>query len=230
MSRKQTEWVQQLDIAIAERNLLKHPFYQDWQAGTLEHARLRLYAAQYYLHVQDFPLHLRNLADRAEGGLRALVLENLAEEENSAAPHPKLWRHFAAAIGVGEETLWTSAALPGIRRLIETYREICQQRSLAEAVAALYAYEAQVPEIATSKIAGLRRHYGVSTATGLAYFAVHEQADKLHRAACRGWLENYGNSSVPPENNVDQEQILQTARRALDALWGALDSIQTAPC
>jgi len=229
MSRKQTEWVQQLDIAIAERNLFKHPFYQNWQAGTLERATLQLYAAQYYLHVETFPVHLRNLADRAEGGLRAIILENLAEEEDPAAPHPKLWRDFAAAIGVREETLWTSAALPGIRRLIEIYREICQKRSLAEAVAALYAYEAQVPEIATSKIAGLRRHYGVTTAQGLAYFTVHEQADQLHRAAWRGWLENYGNSSVPSENNVDEEQILQTARRALDALWGALDSIQAAP-
>jgi pyrroloquinoline-quinone synthase len=44
-------------------------------------------------------------------------------------------------------------------------------------VAALYAYEAQVPEIATKKIEGLRRFYGVTDAEGLAYFAVHEEAE-----------------------------------------------------
>jgi pyrroloquinoline-quinone synthase len=54
--------------------------------------------------------------------------------------------------------------------LVEVYRQICNKNAHAEAVAALYAYEAQVPEIATTKIDGLRRHYGVITAKGLAYF------------------------------------------------------------
>jgi pyrroloquinoline-quinone synthase len=172
---KRTEWLKQLDLAIAERNLLTHPFYQDWQSGTLGRARLPLYVAQYYLHVEAFPVHLAELAHRSNGALRALILENLAEEEDSAAPHPKLWRDFAAAIGVSGETLRMSAPLPGIRLLIEIYRQICKERSLAEAVAARYAYEAQVPEIAASKIAGLRRHSGVNAAQGLAYFTIHER-------------------------------------------------------
>jgi pyrroloquinoline-quinone synthase len=227
---KRTEWIEQLDFAIAERNLLKHPFYQDWQAGTLDHARLQLYAAQYYLLVEAFPAHLEDLAERSEGDLRVVILENLADEEDAAAPHPKLWCDFAAAVGVGEQTLWTIAPLPGIRRLLGIYREICQEGSLAEAVAALYAYEAQVPEVAMAKIDGLRRHYGVNTPQGLAYFRVHQTVDKIHRAAWRRWLEHCGNTSAGNESKVDEEQILRTARKALDALWGALDSIQEAPC
>jgi pyrroloquinoline-quinone synthase len=91
---KRMEWVKRIDVAIAERDLLKHPFYRDWQQGTLDRPRLQLYAAQYYIHVEAFPLHLEELADRSKGALRALVLENLAEEEDAAAPHPKLWRDF----------------------------------------------------------------------------------------------------------------------------------------
>jgi pyrroloquinoline-quinone synthase len=227
MSMKRTEWVKQLDVAIAERNLLKHPFYEEWQAGTLSRARLQLYAAQYYLHVEAFPVHLAELADRSKGALRALVLENLADEEDVAAPHPKLWRDFAAAVGVNEETLWTIAPLPGIRRLLETYRQICKEGSLAEVVAALYAYEAQVPEIATTKIAGLRRHYGVNAPQGLAYFRVHETADKIHRAAWRGWLGRW-EDNPSTSGTIDEEKIIATARKALDALWGALDAIQEA--
>jgi pyrroloquinoline-quinone synthase len=227
---KPTELVIQLDRAIRERSLLKHPFYQDWQAGTLSRAKLQLYAAQYYLHVEAFPAHLEMLADRAKGGLRAIVLENLSEEEDLTAPHPKLWRDFAAAVGVSGETLWTISPLPGIRRLVETYRQICGERPLAEAVAALYAYEAQVPEIATTKMDGLRRHYGVGATQGLAYFEVHQHADRVHRAAWRGWLEKSRNTSAGRENEVDEKQILGTAREALDAMWGALDSIQGAPC
>ncbi len=79
------ELLAQLDAAIAEKNLLKHPFYQDWQAGKLSREALQLYAAQYYRHVEAFPRHLRVLAARTEGPLRDTVMENLQEEENPSA-------------------------------------------------------------------------------------------------------------------------------------------------
>src|SRR5947209_20534948 len=86
-----SELLARLDAAIAEKNLLKHPFYQDWQAGKLSRQALQLYAAQYYRHVEAFPKHLRVLAARTEGPLRDTVMENLAVEEDPSAPHPKLW-------------------------------------------------------------------------------------------------------------------------------------------
>ena len=82
------ELLPQLDAAIAAKNLLKHPFYQDWQAGKLSRKALQLYASQYYRHVEAFPQHLRVLAERADASLKPVVLENLAEEENPAGPHP----------------------------------------------------------------------------------------------------------------------------------------------
>jgi pyrroloquinoline-quinone synthase len=230
VNMKRTELMVRLDNAIATRSLLKHPFYQEWQAGTLSRERLQLYAAQYYLHVEAFPVHLKVLARRANGALRELILENLAEEENPVAPHPKLWRDFADAVGVSEEVLWTSAPLPGMRVLVETYREICRKKPFAEAVAALYAYEAQVPEIAATKMEGLSRHYGVNTPQGVAYFEVHEEADRVHRAAWRRWLEKCDCSSVGTSEDVDDDRVLATAETALDALWGALDAIRETHC
>ena len=217
----------QLDNQVSRWHLLRHPFYQDWQAGRLDRSALQLYAAQYYRHVEAFPRHLRRLAARAPmesgqagGGLRELITENLAEEENPARTHPQLWRDFAAAVGTTDAALDRSEALPGTQALVDTYRRICSEHPFAEAVAALYAYEAQVPEIATQKIEGLRRFYGVSDPGGLAYFAVHEEADVRHRAAWRGWLEQNAGDSAGA--------VLGTAEEALRALWGALDAVQTA--
>lgn len=227
---KRSELMVRLDNAIATRNLLKHPFYQDWQAGTLSRERLQLYAVQYYLHVEAFPVHLKVLARRATGGLRELILENLAEEENPAASHPRLWRDFADAVGVSEEVFWTSVPLPGMRVLVETYQEICCRKPLAEAVAALYSYEAQVPEIAATKRDGLSRHYGVSTSQGLAYFEVHEEADRVHRAAWRRWLEKRDRNSACASREVEEDRVLDTAETALDALWGALDAVHETHC
>jgi pyrroloquinoline-quinone synthase len=214
---RNSELLTKIDAAIAEKSLLKHPFYQDWQTGKLSRESLQLYASQYYRHVDAFPKHLRVLAARTEGPLRQIVLENLAEEENPSGPHPKLWRDFAAALGVDEDDVTCCPALPGTQAVVETFREIIGDRPVSESVAALYAYESQVPEIATTKIEGLKKFYGVDKPEGLAYFTVHEQADREHRAAWRNWLEQHASG--------DEDEILATTNQALDALWGALDAV-----
>jgi len=211
--------LEKIDAAIAEKNLLKHPFYQDWQAGKLSRESLQLYAAQYYRHVEAFPQHLKVLAARADETLKPVVMENLAEELNPARPHLKLWRDFAGELGVSEDIVTASPSLPGTQHVVAKFREICADRNVAEAVAALYAYEAQVPEIASTKIEGLKRFYGITEPKGLAYFEVHEEADKEHRAAWRAWLQ--ANAAG------NEEAILKSTNEALDALWGALSAVHS---
>jgi pyrroloquinoline-quinone synthase len=71
-----------IDQLIAERSLLKHPFYTKWQAGELTLDAIKGYACQYYHHVLQFPTYVSgahancdDLPDRQE------LLENLVEEE-----------------------------------------------------------------------------------------------------------------------------------------------------
>lgn len=214
-----TQLLEKIDAAIAEKSLLKHPFYQDWQAGKLTRESLQLYAEQYYKHVEAFPQHLKVLAARADESLKPVIMENLAEELNPSRPHQKLWRDFAGELGVSEDVVTSSRSLPGTQQVVSKFREICANRRVAEAVAALYAYEAQVPEIATTKIDGLKKFYGITDPKGLAYFEVHEEADKEHRAAWRAWLE-----ANATEN---EEAILKSTNEALDALWGALSAVHS---
>ena len=214
--------VEALDAKIAQHHLLKTPFYQAWTAGTLTRESLALYAEQYYQHVRAFPEYLQTLAARADVSLRPLVQENLAEELDAVSPHPKLWRDFAAAAGADGTVLDSAKPLPQVAALVDTYRDICSRGTLAEAVAALYAYEAQVPEIAGKKMEGLRQHYGITNAAALRYFAVHQEADVRHRAAWREWLTQ--------QTEGDQQQVLAAAERGLRALWGALEVVHSGPC
>jgi pyrroloquinoline-quinone synthase len=211
-----------LDSLIEKHHLLKHPFYQAWTAGKLTREELALYAEQYYQHVLAFPQNLEQFAGRTSGGLRNLVEENLAEEVNPAAPHPLLWRHFAQSVGVSESSLDSTRPLPGIAALLDTFDEVTTQGSTAQAVAVFYSYEAQVPEIATKKISGLRRFYGITEPRSLAYFAVHEEADVRHRSAWRSWLEG--------QKSADTVDVLCAAERSLKALWGALDAVYPKGC
>jgi pyrroloquinoline-quinone synthase len=208
-----------LDALVEKYHLLKHPFYRAWTEGTLSKKALALYAEQYYQHVQAFPENLRDLASRSNGDaeLKALVLENLAEELDETASHPQLWRQFAASVGVSDVSLERAEPLPGIAALLDSYDEVSTQGTLAQAVAAFYVYEAQVPEIATQKMSGLQKFYGITDSRSLSYFAVHEEADVRHRAAWREWLAN--------QKSADTIAVLCTAERSLKALWGALDAV-----
>jgi pyrroloquinoline-quinone synthase len=209
--------LESLDALIAEHHLLKHPFYQAWTEGKLSKQSLQLYAEQYYQHVRAFPENLKELAGRANGPLAELVNENLAEELDPSGSHPALWRQFAKSLGVSDAALDSARPLPGIAALLDTYDEVVSQGTMTQAVASFYAYEAQVPEIATQKISGLRSFYNITEPRALAYFGVHEEADVRHRAAWRGWLA--------AQQDADTFGVLCAAERSLKALWGALDAV-----
>ena len=211
-----------LDELIQQHHLLKHPFYRAWSEGTLPKESLRLYATQYYQHVRAFPENLRQLAGRTGGHLGSIIQENLDEELDPLAPHPVLWQQFAEAVGVNESALNEAHPLPGVAVLLDAYDEIASQGTLAQAVAAFYVYEAQVPETAVQKKSGLREFYNVTEPRALEYFDVHEAADVRHRAAWRGWLAE--------QKNEDSFGVLCAAERSLKALWGALDAIYPQDC
>jgi pyrroloquinoline-quinone synthase len=209
--------LESLDALIAEHHLLKHPFYLAWTEGKLPKESLQLYAEQYYQHIRAFPENLKELAGRASGPLAELVKENLAEELDPSGPHPALWRQFAQSLGVSDAALDGARPLPGIAALLDTYDEVASQGTMTQAVASFYAYEAQVPEIATEKISGLRRFYNITEPRALAYFGVHEEADVRHRAVWRAWLAT--------QKDEDVFGVLCAAERSLKALWGALDAV-----
>src|SRR6201981_493797 len=119
---------------IERYHLLKHPFYQAWTEGTLSKEALQLYAAQYYQHVRAFPENLKQLASRTNGNLQTLVKENLAEEVDPSAPHPMLWREFAASLGVSDAALDSTRSLPGIAALLDSFDEVSAQGTMPQAV------------------------------------------------------------------------------------------------
>jgi len=214
--------LESLDALVEKHHLLKHPFYKAWTEGKLTRESLALYAEQYYKHVKAFPENLKQVAERTNGPVQKLVKENLSEELAPAGPHPALWRQFARAVGVTEGALDGAQPLPGIAALLDSFDELSAYGTVPQAIAAFYAYEAQVPEIATRKIAGLRNYYGISEPQALAYFAVHEEADVRHRAAWRDWIGS--------QKNLDEVGVLCAAERSLKALWGALDAVYPQGC
>ena len=86
--------------------------------------------------------------------------------------------------------------------------------SYAEGLASLYTYERQIPEIAETKIRGLKNHYGVSSKKGLEFFEVHKAADVYHRQACEKLLDDLSKD--------EQEKAEKSALSTAKYLWNFL--------
>jgi len=206
---------------INERHLLKHPFYQAWMAGTLSRETLRDYAAQYFHHVDRFPRYIGAIHSFCENAAdRVKLLENLDDEEGRAhgTPHPDLWLQFAEGMGVSRDQVRATVPRAAIQKVTDTFFALARS-SYAEGLGALYAYESQVPEVATSKIEGLKNRYGIHDAKTLEFFTVHEAADVEHRAVIGEMLEK-----LP----VEQKALARAAaEKAATALWDFLSDVQT---
>ncbi len=213
------QYLDNIDSDIAEKHLLKHPFYLAWTRGELSKEALADYARQYYHHVAAFPTYLSavhtNCDDQAT---RKQLLNNLIDEEAGSPNHPELWKKFAAGLGVEDAELGRSEKQPETKKLIDTFRSVCSQGSTAEALAALYAYESQIPAICESKIDGLKKHYGFTKPDHYEYFIVHVEADREHSAAEREMLSRY-------VDNCNFKPLKASVNRVLDALWEMLSGV-----
>lgn len=206
---------------LAPLHLLKHPFYQAWMAGTLTQAQLRDYAQQYYAHVDAFPRYLGAIHSQcADAGMRRDILDNLNDEEGvtHGTSHPELWLQFAEGMGVTRAAVTSTEPRAAIQNVIETFMSAARG-SLHEGLGALYAYESQVPEIAESKISGLKQNYGVTDARTLQFFEVHKTADIAHRDVIKTMLDQL------PE--PQKQEAAAATRKAATALWDFLTDIHS---
>lgn len=220
-----TFW-QELHARISKYDLLCHPFYQAWSEGKLTRKDLREYAAGYYHHVAAFPAYLASFYSRLpEGDLRRAVVQNLADEEGldgnpASRAHSEMWLDFAEGMGARRDESRAGGPIAEIARLIEHFRAVAREGSSAEALAAFYAYESQVPRVAKEKARGLREMYGADAKT-CGYFTLHTTADVYHSNVWRDQL------SKIVEGDADaQERARASAENAAQALWRALDGVE----
>jgi pyrroloquinoline-quinone synthase len=212
--------LERIDALIAERHLLKHPFYTKWRAGELTRGELQEYARQYYAFESTFPRLLSALHTRSDRpDVRQSLLDNLWDEEHGEVNHAEMWLRFGEGIGVERTSVRTAPANGGTRALLDTYWSAVSDGPIAAGIAALYAYEGQVPEVAAEKIRGLVDQYGIDDPRTLAFFTVHSTLDVEHSGAERSMI-----SELAP-TAADEEAVLAATRAALDAWWEFLDAV-----
>jgi len=205
--------------AVMQHSMLKHPFYVAWSEGKLSKEILQEYAKQYYAHVRAFPTYVSAVHSHCDDlETRQMLLENLIEEEQGEEYHPELWLRFAESLGVTRDEVRNAELLPTTKNSVARLKQLTQSVDYREGLAALYAYETQIPAICESKIDGLKKHYGFAEPKHYEYFSVHMEADREHSAAERRMLGGY-------IDNQNFEPVRASVNRVLDALWEMLSGV-----
>jgi pyrroloquinoline quinone (PQQ) biosynthesis protein C len=194
--------------ALTGRQLLTHPFYRRWEAGTLGDGELAAYAEQYRHLEGELPLTLAAIAGQLPAGqARTLVEANLADELGDPAPHAVMFESFARAAGAREDVAPTKATAA----LLSAIRSAAGHDPVA-ALSMVAAYEVQAADIAASKADGLRRHYGLD-AEGTRFWDIHTTQEVAHA----GW-----STEALAVVDADAAVVHESARVAAEAWWDFL--------
>jgi len=191
---------QKLNAILEKWDLLKHPFYQAWSAGALPVEALQVYAREYGDFIASLPRGWETLDDAAT-----------ADEERE---HADLWTDFTAAVG----GFTAEASLEPTVKLVAVSNDLFASR--ASALGAMYAFEAQQPATAQSKLDGLKSHYKLPQGVE-PYFEVHsanwQESKKILRQI----------ESLPVNEQV---VTLVACERMARSLWDALTGVHEAAC
>lgn len=210
-------FVQLLNNQLDSLHLLKHPFYESWNEGSLSLQALQTYAKEYYHHVAAFPRYISGIHSLCPNlKMRQVLLGNLIEEEQGDENHPELWQRFAEGLGVARSELCENAQIKETRELVDGYFDIVKS-DFAAGLGALYAYERQTPEVSKSKIEGLKKHYSINDERSLKFFTVHMEADEWHSEECANLIADL--------SEEEQEKVMQGAKKGAKLLWSFLDGI-----
>ncbi|MEP0826720.1 MAG: iron-containing redox enzyme family protein [Nitrososphaera sp.] len=204
--------VQKIDSEIEKRSLLKHSFYQMWSEGKLTIDHLRGYSKEYFQLVKAVPSFVEGIASLTDNNNPDITVN--AKEE---AEHIEPWIRFAKALGVSRNELVDYDGTPKTNAAVAKMMALSRS-SFEEAVAAMYAYEMELPKISRSKIDGLKKFYGMSSEDATKYFEIHEEVDVRHAQVWREILQK-----IPSDR---QEAAFAAAVESLNAQHMLLDSVQ----
>ena len=222
------KFIEEVNCTIEKKSLLNHPFYQKWNEGTLTKGELQEYAKQYYHFVKHFPRFVSCVHSNCDDvNTRQILLENLADEEGfktGVADHPKLWLNFSQSLGLTEAEVKSAEPLREVEDLVDGMYELTRSPEFTLGLAALYAYESQVPEISKTKIEGLKKFYGIDSEKAIEFFKVHEEADVYHS---RDEMEIMNNSNNSFE---DQRRLINTVDESATLMWNFLDGVYRNYC
>ncbi len=209
-----TTLIDKINGEIDKSSLLKHDFYKMWQDGKLTTEHLAGYSKEYFQVVKIIPKMVENvLKNNKNNKYDKLILANLEDEKE----HVKPWIDFASSLNVSSNDLLDYEGANLTNKSVKDLYDLSES-SFEEGVAALYAFEKELPRISETKLEGLKKFYDIDDKKSCEYFDIHREVDIYHSKI---W-ENILNDS----DATKAELILNAAKASLKAQNSLLDSVK----
>ena len=190
---------------LAERELVRHPFYRRWESGELERRELAEYGTQYEHFERQLAPTLTSVLAMMEPGLaRDVVQMNLDDELGQPMAHADLLQSFLAAVGS------VPAPPTPATRILQTLYEQAPGEGVDFAIGVITAYEIQSSPIAQTKSESLRQRYGMDSDETV-FWDVHAALETQHAK----WL-------LEAIAEFDRDTVLAGIHASRDAWWDFL--------
>lgn len=158
------------DIQRLRERLLHHALWQGIMNGTLEVARLRLFALQdWWLVREAYRLDALAIAGASDLEMQELLVRKLLPKIGGY----KLLLRFGAALGLSQADFAAVQPLSGCMALTNYFYWMLTYGSPAEKLAAVSASEDIFVQICANIAPALRQHYGLSEEQ-VAFFSAHD--------------------------------------------------------
>jgi pyrroloquinoline-quinone synthase len=158
---------------------------------------------------------------------RVELAESLYEEETGRISgcnlsHPELFIRFGEGVEVPRDAMVNGTPLPATAALIDWFERSTREHPFIEGAAATnLAAEGQVPGAFGPFARALERHYGCSAAQ-VAFWDVHEQADREHSAIGDHVVVRMATTPAL------QGDVRRAVARSLELWWRFFDGIACA--
>ena len=210
-----------LEEKIQQKHMLAHSFYTRWSCGQLSREELQGYSKEYYAFEKEFPRFISALHSKTEDQkMRQALLENLIHEEQGSENHLELWTRFGEGLGLNREEMKSHFHSDETQHLLRVFRKHAQSENPIDGLAALYAYERQQPDVARTKIEGLKSFYQISDDNSISFFKAHQHYDVYHAETEAQLLTELC------QTQEDEDRAVAVVSETLGALYDFLDGVE----
>ncbi len=207
--------VSAIEGAVQEHSLLEHPFYKAWSAGKLTQEQLAGYAKEYYYAAKHVPRVMEAIRGNLPKGTSVRTRETFMKQAEEEYQHIELWERFASSLGITEGELEVYEPTETVKNAVASILDAAEE-GFEEGVAAMYAFECDLPAISQSKIDGLKKFYGLKSEDAHAYFEEHLREEQ-HLCFWRDLLRKF-DAAKKPSALVAAKATVRAQNQVLDGV------------
>lgn len=212
------DFVALLKLEGYKRYHIHHPFHKLMVEGKLTPGQLRAWVVNRFYYQRILPMKDAAIISNCPfQEVRRIWIKRILNHDNYGI---EMWIKLGEAVGLTKSDLLDGNVLPGVRFAVDTYLNMCKQRSWIYGVATTLT-ELFAPRAIEERIVALKNNYPWIRPEGFTYFEWRLSQAGINEdlSGTINILKNYVKS--PKE----QLECVEALSFKLDLLWSLLDAV-----